>query len=118
MRHDESGNVLDVGRKTRTVPAAIRRALDTRDPTCVWGCHSKDVQAHHIEYWAEGGETKLENLCNLCITTITWSRIRMGGVIPEVPTPSEIPDEPLADVEGDRSEGKAQWGGSDQLGDN
>ena len=67
MKHDEKGDVLDVGRKTRKIPPAIRRALDARDPTCVWpGCHSKFVQGHHLEFWAEGGETKLPNLCNLC----------------------------------------------------
>ncbi len=32
MKHDDKGNVLDVGRKTRTIPPAIRRALDARDP--------------------------------------------------------------------------------------
>jgi len=32
MKHDEAGNVLDVGRKRRTMPPAIRRALDARYP--------------------------------------------------------------------------------------
>jgi len=31
MRHDADGHVLDVGRKTRTIPTAIRRALSARD---------------------------------------------------------------------------------------
>ena len=31
MRHDAEGNVLDVGRKRRTVPPSIRRALEHRD---------------------------------------------------------------------------------------
>jgi hypothetical protein len=30
----EEGEVLDVGRKTRTIPAAIRRALNLRDSGC------------------------------------------------------------------------------------
>jgi hypothetical protein len=57
-----------VGRKTRTIPAAIRRALNTRDGGCRFpGCtHQRYVDAHHIEHWANGGETKLSNLVTLC----------------------------------------------------
>jgi hypothetical protein len=32
----EHGEPLDVGRKTRTIPPAIRRALHTRDGGCRW----------------------------------------------------------------------------------
>jgi hypothetical protein len=67
MKHDDNGNVLDVGRKRRTIPPAIRRALDARDPTCRWpGCKAKFTQGHHVEHWANGGKTKLSNLLNLC----------------------------------------------------
>ena len=31
---DEQGEVLNIGRKARTVPASMRRALDVRDKTC------------------------------------------------------------------------------------
>ncbi|MPY90392.1 MAG: DUF222 domain-containing protein [Luteitalea sp.] len=34
MRHAPDGTVLDVGRKTRTIPPAIRRALAARDRCC------------------------------------------------------------------------------------
>ena len=34
MGHDRNGTVLDVGRKTRTISPAIRRALTTRDRRC------------------------------------------------------------------------------------
>ena len=34
MRHAADGSVLDVGRKTRTVPPALRRALQARDRRC------------------------------------------------------------------------------------
>ena len=34
MRHDADGTVLDVGRRTRTIPPAIRRALTARDRRC------------------------------------------------------------------------------------
>src|SRR3990172_7183759 len=67
MKHDESGNVLDAGRKRRTMPPAIRRALDARDPTCRFpGCKVRFTQGHHVEHWANGGGTKLSHLLNLC----------------------------------------------------
>ena len=68
MLEGEHGEPLDVGRKTRTIPPAIRRALHTRDGGCRFpGCtHQRYVDAHHIEHWADGGETKLSNLVTLC----------------------------------------------------
>ena len=60
---------LDVGRKTRAIPPAMRRALDVRDDGhCRFpGCeNSRWVDAHHILHWARGGETKLDNLILLC----------------------------------------------------
>ena len=65
---NEQGEPLDVGRKTRSIPPAIRRALNTRDGGCRFpGCtHQRYVDAHHIEHWADGGETKLSNLVTLC----------------------------------------------------
>ena len=68
VRTDESGHVLDIGRKTRTIPPAIRRALLIRDRRCRFpGCtHTRWLDAHHVEHWAHGGETKLTNLLLLC----------------------------------------------------
>jgi hypothetical protein len=65
---NEHGEPLDVGRKTRSIPPAIRRALNARDAGCRFpGCtHQRYVDAHHIEHWADGGETKLSNLVTLC----------------------------------------------------
>jgi hypothetical protein len=65
---DESGEPLKVGRKQRTVPSALKRALWSRDKGCAFpGCtHTHFVDAHHVEHWAEGGETSLENLMLLC----------------------------------------------------
>jgi len=59
---------LSVGRKTRTIPPAIRRALNRRDGGCRFpGCTcSRFVDAHHITHWADGGETSLNNLVLLC----------------------------------------------------
>ena len=65
---DAHGIPLSVGRKTRTIPAAINRALHLRDRTCRFpGCtHSRYVDGHHIKHWANGGETALSNLMLLC----------------------------------------------------
>jgi hypothetical protein len=58
---------LAVGRKTRTIPPAIRRALDARDRGCRFpGCTQRLVDAHHVRHWADGGETALANLVSLC----------------------------------------------------
>jgi hypothetical protein len=65
---DEDGEPLNVGRKSRTVPTAIKRALWSRDKGCVFpGCsHKRFVDAHHIQHWSAGGETSLDNLLLLC----------------------------------------------------
>jgi hypothetical protein len=62
------GAVVDVGRRSRAIPTAMRRALFHRDPTCRFpGCSQQCfVDAHHIEHWANGGENHLENLIVLC----------------------------------------------------
>ena len=69
MTHDRSGRVLDVGRRTRIVPTAIRRALEHRegDPCCRFpGCTNRITDAHHVRHWADGGPTRLDNLVLLC----------------------------------------------------
>jgi hypothetical protein len=59
--------VLDVGRRTRTVPPALRRALEYRDGTCRFpGCGVRHTDAHHVRHWADGGSTALSNLVLLC----------------------------------------------------
>ena len=67
VMRQRSGQILSVGRKTRTIPPPIRRALEFRDQGCRFpGCTSQHCDAHHIEHWADGGETKLSNLVLLC----------------------------------------------------
>lgn len=65
---DGRGEPLDVGRKTRTIPPALRRALAARDGGCVFpGCtHRRYVDGHHVQHWADGGVTSLGNLVTLC----------------------------------------------------
>jgi hypothetical protein len=65
---DGDGEPLNVGRKTRAIPAAMHRALVARDVGCRYpSCtNTRFVDAHHIVHWADGGETSLENLTLLC----------------------------------------------------
>ena len=61
------GSVLDVGRRSRTVSPALRRALEVRDRGCRFpGCGLRFTAAHHMEHWADGGETTLWNTVLLC----------------------------------------------------
>ena len=65
---DSDGIPLDVGRKQRTVSTPLKRALYSRDRGCTFpGCQRKRyLDAHHLEHWANGGETSLDNLTLLC----------------------------------------------------
>jgi hypothetical protein len=65
---ERDGRPLSIGRKRRSVPPALRRALRTRDGTCRFpGCQQhRFLHAHHIDHWARGGRTDLSNLVHLC----------------------------------------------------
>ena len=67
MLHGPRGEI-EAGRKSRVVGAALRRALTARDGSgCAFpGCGCRGRDAHHVEHWARGGETVLENLLSLC----------------------------------------------------
>jgi hypothetical protein len=81
---DEKGEPLSVGRKTRSIPPAIQRALNARDRGCRFpGCtHKKYTDAHHIHHWAKGGETKMSNLVTLC--RFHHRKVHEGQVIVQV----------------------------------
>jgi hypothetical protein len=116
---EAGGNPLDVGRRTRTIPPAIRRALWSRDRGCRFpACaNTRYVHAHHIDHWAHGGETTLDNLVLLCgthhrllheggirVTRMAdgWLvfRDREGMVVDRVPETVEVGWEALAAIEG------------------
>ncbi len=65
---ERDGEPLSVGRKTRSVPPSLARALRSRDGGCRFpGCDRNHfIDAHHIQHWARGGETSLDNLVQLC----------------------------------------------------
>jgi hypothetical protein len=64
----DGDDTLAVGRRTRSIPPAIRRALRVRHPGCSFpGCHrTRWLDAHHVVHWAHGGATDLNNLVHLC----------------------------------------------------
>jgi hypothetical protein len=65
---NDKGKVLNIGRRSRIIPPSIQRALDIRDTGCRFpGCDCQQyTDAHHIRHWADGGETRLDNLVKLC----------------------------------------------------
>ncbi|MGH7477919.1 MAG: DUF222 domain-containing protein, partial [Longimicrobiales bacterium] len=105
MTHAPDGTSLDAGRRTRAVPAAIRRALDHRDGGCRFpGCGLGFCDAHHIVHWADGGATRLDNLMLLCrrhhrAVHEDGFRVRLRGsgqVVFERPDGRPLPDVPAA----------------------
>ena len=117
MTHDRDGSLLDVGRRRRTVPTPIRRALYRRDGGCRFpGCGVRFCDAHHVQHWAEGGATKLGNLLLLCrhhhrrVHEDGWkvflnergeTRFHRpdGRLLPDVPERSPVPVDSWADLE-------------------
>ncbi|HEY9556505.1 MAG TPA: DUF222 domain-containing protein [Acidimicrobiales bacterium] len=66
---DGKSSILDYGRSTRTIPAAVYTSLVLRDQHCRYpGCDRKPewCDGHHIWHWENGGPTKLSNLVLLC----------------------------------------------------
>ena len=70
---------IDIGRKSRIWPNAMARAIKERDQHCVWpGCtHSRHLHIHHIEHWANGGLTSLQN--GVCLCAYHHTMVHEGG---------------------------------------
>jgi len=116
MTHDSEGGVLDVGRKTRSIHPALRRALQHRDGECRFpGCCQKRCDVHHVEHWADGGKTEIGNLLLLCrhhhrvlheggfrveLDADGTSRFysRRGWLIPEVPPAPLLEGDPAVEL--------------------
>ena len=75
---DEEGRVLNIGRKSRTVPAHISRALGLRDKTCRFPgcCESRYVDAHHIHGTGPTAARPASTTWSPCaaITTVSCTR--------------------------------------------
>jgi hypothetical protein len=105
----KDGELLDVGRRTRTIPSAIARGLWLRDGGCrVPGCGRKrHLHAHHIHGWAEGGPTRLSNLVLVCSGHHRMihegklsSAIREGRIVFADQKGRDIPGVPLSAASG------------------
>ncbi|HUG36423.1 MAG TPA: DUF222 domain-containing protein [Candidatus Limnocylindrales bacterium] len=103
------GPALDVGRSRRTIPPALRRALEFRDKGCRFpACGSRFAEGHHIIHWEDGGPTSLDNLVLLCrhhhrLVHEEGFRVRMDERgEPAFATPSgfPLPSVPRYDVRG------------------
>jgi HNH endonuclease len=113
MRHDEGGETVEIVARTRTIPPALRRALQHRDRGCRFpGCGLPFGQGHHVRHWADGGPTTLGNLALLCRRhhravheegyrvdrqpdgTLRFRRPD-GRPLPEVPPPVIVPADPV-----------------------
>ncbi len=63
------GAPLDVGRSSRTLPAALRTLIQVRDKHCIWpGCTmpARWCEIHHLWHWADGGPTNADTLGLFC----------------------------------------------------
>ncbi len=116
MRHGPAGEILDVGRRTRIISPALRRALAARDRHCRFpGCAATRCDAHHVEHWAQGGATALGNLVLFCrrhhravheegyrVALDAAGEARFlrpdGRTLPEAPALPAVTDAPLAPV--------------------
>jgi len=61
--------VLDMGRKTRLATPAQARAIRIRDAGCIFPSCDRPAQwcdIHHIDGFAEGGNTDVAKMCCLC----------------------------------------------------
>jgi hypothetical protein len=113
MRHGAGGHVVEVAARTRTIPPALRRAMNHRDRGCRFpGCGRRFTQGHHIRHWAQGGPTTLSNLALLCrrhhravheegyqLDRQADGELRFrrpdGRVLPEVPRAPQVPGDPV-----------------------
>jgi hypothetical protein len=67
VEHARDGSILNVGRRTRSIPPALRRALESRDRGCRFpGCGRRFTDGHHVQHWIDRGETSLSNCLLLC----------------------------------------------------
>ena len=66
---DGTSQPLELGRSSKVVPPSLRRAVTVRDGGCRFpGCGRPPgwCDAHHVQHWADGGATSLDNLVLLC----------------------------------------------------
>ena len=113
------GEKLNIGRRTRTIPPAIRRALMLRDRGCAFpGCtHTRFLHGHHIRHWLHGGETSVENLSLVCsvhhglVHEGGWTVARGadGALVFTSPAGRGLPASPPRELVGDNVTWLREW---------
>jgi hypothetical protein len=65
---DAEGSILNQGRARRDPTPVQRVEIDRRDKGCRFsGCsYTEFTHVHHVQHWADGGLTNLDNLVTLC----------------------------------------------------
>ena len=77
---ERDGRPIGIGRRGRMVRGALARAVRHRDGAmcAVRGCERRSwLHAHHIDHWADGGATDLDNVVTLCSSH--HRRVHEGG---------------------------------------
>jgi hypothetical protein len=95
----EMGGPIAAETAHRVPASATRRALQARDGGCVWpGCDrpASWSQAHHLQSWAQGGSTDVDNLVLICRAPPLegaeegWRLIRTDEGVVALPPPSGV----------------------------
>ncbi|ASJ75730.1 HNH endonuclease signature motif containing protein [Granulosicoccus antarcticus] len=75
----QHGEPLDIGRKSRLWPPAMARAIKNRDQHCQYpGCtQTRHLHIHHIQHWADGGSTRVDN--GICLCSKHHTAVHEGG---------------------------------------
>jgi hypothetical protein len=112
-------STVSIGRRSRSIPGAIRRALRLRDRGCSFpGCtHNRFLHGHHIQHWLHGGATSLENLALLCthhhhlVHEGGWSleRTSDGEFLFRAPDGREMPAVPAREASEDALAFLQEW---------
>ena len=112
-------SAMSVGRPTRSIPPALRRALRLRDHGCAFpGCtHDRFLHAHHIHHWLHGGPTTINNLSLLCthhhhmVHEGGWSLTRKpdGELCFKEPNGHELPAVPAREASEDAVVWMLEW---------
>jgi hypothetical protein len=107
------------GRRSRSIPPSLRRALTLRDRGCAFpGCtHDRFLHGHHIQHWLHGGATTMNNLSLLCthhhhlVHEGGWSVARMadGELRFSAPNGREVPAVPAREASEDAVVWVREW---------
>lgn len=74
-----NGEPIDIGRKSRMWTPAMARSIKNRDQHCQFpGCtQTRHLQIHHIQHWADGGSTCVDN--GVCLCSRHHTVVHEGG---------------------------------------